>query len=273
MTLMRLALKQAVWLAVLVVATHAPRATWAQMWNDVSEVVEIEVLPGWRADGGRHVAGLALRLTPGWKTYWRSPGSTGIAPRLDWRRSDNARAVTARWPRPRVFDQPAGRAIGYDADFVLPLIVQARDPDAPVRLAGRLDIGVCLDVCLPARIDVAAVLPAGGTMDARIAAALGEVPRRIDAAATCDLTPTAEGVALDGRIALAPLGGAETVVFEMPGEDVWISDSRTVRRDGGLSAAAEILPAPGRALAIDRGRIRMTVIGAADAVEIVGCDG
>ena len=30
------------------------------------------------------VAGVQIRLDPGWKTYWRSPGDSGVPPSFDW---------------------------------------------------------------------------------------------------------------------------------------------------------------------------------------------
>lgn len=36
---------------------------------------------------------LDIRLQPGWKTYWRSPGEGGVAPEIRWQTPD----VNARW--------------------------------------------------------------------------------------------------------------------------------------------------------------------------------
>ncbi|MFX4601211.1 protein-disulfide reductase DsbD domain-containing protein, partial [Acinetobacter baumannii] len=44
--------------------------------------------------------GLELRLEPGWKTYWRSPGDAGFAPRLDWSGSGNLAGATLSYPAP-----------------------------------------------------------------------------------------------------------------------------------------------------------------------------
>src|SRR5690606_15708570 len=34
--------------------------------------------------GQPFLAGIEMRLADGWKTYWRRPGDSGIAPRFDW---------------------------------------------------------------------------------------------------------------------------------------------------------------------------------------------
>ena len=36
------------------------------------------ILNGWIASDGTRVAGLALELEDGWKTYWRSPSASGF---------------------------------------------------------------------------------------------------------------------------------------------------------------------------------------------------
>ena len=56
-------------------------------------VAEIGIVPGWRDSDGRHVAGLSIRLAPGWKTYWRSPGEGGIPPVFNWSGSSNISGV------------------------------------------------------------------------------------------------------------------------------------------------------------------------------------
>ncbi|MEG4641374.1 protein-disulfide reductase DsbD domain-containing protein, partial [Paracoccus sp. APAP_BH8] len=47
---------------------------------------------GATAEGHRMTA-LHLRLEPGWKTYWRSPGDAGVPPRFDWAASRNLAEV------------------------------------------------------------------------------------------------------------------------------------------------------------------------------------
>ncbi len=53
-------------------------------------------------------AGLEIRLDPGWKTYWRYPGDSGVPPTLDFAGSENVKSVTALWPAPQRFSDGAG---------------------------------------------------------------------------------------------------------------------------------------------------------------------
>ena len=63
-----------------------------------------EISPGWR-EGYSHVAGLTIRLAPGWKTYWRAPGDAGIPPSFNWSGSKNVADVRVQFPVPEVFSQ------------------------------------------------------------------------------------------------------------------------------------------------------------------------
>src|SRR5256885_17253989 len=54
------------------------------------------------------LGGIAFQLQPGWHTYWRNPGDSGVPPRFDFSKSDNVEAVTVLWPAPTKFDDGAG---------------------------------------------------------------------------------------------------------------------------------------------------------------------
>ena len=74
-------------------------------------------------------------LQPGWKTYWRTPGDSGVPPRFDFSKSENVEAVTVLWPAPTKFDDGAGgHSLGYHDQVVLPLRIVAKNADKPVTL-------------------------------------------------------------------------------------------------------------------------------------------
>ena len=79
----------AVILAVnLVVTVAVPRpalAADASAW-DGDQRAAVRLIAGTQR-GAVHRAGIEIRLAPGWKTYWRYPGDSGIAPRFDFSQS------------------------------------------------------------------------------------------------------------------------------------------------------------------------------------------
>ncbi|WGH79676.1 protein-disulfide reductase DsbD domain-containing protein [Jannaschia ovalis] len=257
-------------LTLLALALAPALPARAQMQDDIAQVLRVSLIPGWRQQDGSHVAGLRFDLAPGWRTYWRSAGAAGISPQMDWRGSRGLGSVTPQWPTPTVFRQGRALSIGYDDDFVLPLLIQGAGGGA-AHLDGVLDLGVCAEICLPARIRVSGDLPAGGAPDPAIRAALADRPGRIRADARCSLRPTRDGMALTGRIPLPPQGRSEAVVFEVPDPSLWVTDAVVSRQGGTLTATSELMAGGGRGVALDRSRVRITVIGDRGAVEIDGC--
>ena len=67
----------------------------------------VRLLAGSRS-GAVLLGGIAFQLQPGWKTYWRTPGDSGVPPRFDFSKSENIEAVTVLWPAPTKFDDGAG---------------------------------------------------------------------------------------------------------------------------------------------------------------------
>src|SRR5262249_57500771 len=104
-------------------------------------------------------AGIEIRLDPGWKTYWRYPGDSGVPPTLDFAGSENVKSVSALWPAPERFaDGAGGYSIGYHGDVVLPLQIIPNDTAKPPMLHVKLGYAVCGKLCVPAEAQLALTL-------------------------------------------------------------------------------------------------------------------
>jgi DsbC/DsbD-like thiol-disulfide interchange protein len=123
-------------------------------------------------------AGIQIKLQPGWKTYWRYPGDSGVPPAFDFSASDNVKTVTVSYPAPMRFDDGAGGiAIGYKDEVVLPVRFVPNDSAKPVTLRLKLDYAVCEKLCVPAKADLTLALTgADGAQEPVIAAAEAKVP-------------------------------------------------------------------------------------------------
>lgn len=240
-----------------------------------ADLVTLELLPGWETAQGTVMAGIRLRLAPGWKTYWRAPGEAGIPPLFSWAGSRNLVAAGFHWPVPQVFMTSGMRSIGYHDEVVIPLELTPADPAAPLHVAGQVDLGICEDICVPVSLNFEGDLAVGSHRDPGIVAALVDQPLAAgDAGVTgvaCGFVPEGDGLRITAALDLPPTGRSEMVVIE-PGEpDIWISPAQTYRDGGRLIASAMILPTGGGAVAVDRDRLRLTVIGDGRAVDIRGC--
>jgi DsbC/DsbD-like thiol-disulfide interchange protein len=265
-------------LAHRLAATATLLAATASSASDLpSELASAEILGGWREASGRHVAALRITLAPGWKTYWRAPGDAGLPPRFDWSSSRNVASVTPLWPVPHVFWQNGMRSVGYAEEVVLPLVVAPAAEGEPVRLSGRIDIGVCEDVCVPMSFDLTGDLTAPGAPDAAIARAMDLRPLAAEAAGVtsviCRVEPIADGIRVSAAISMPRLGAEEAAILEFPDPSVWISEAATLREGGVLVATAEMVPPGGRPFALDRSDVRITVLAGDRGVDILGCTG
>lgn len=138
----------------------------------------VRLLAGSRS-GAVLLGGIAFQLQRGWKTYWRTPGDSGVPPRFDFSKSDNVEAVTVLWPAPLKFDDGAGgHSIGYHDQIVLPLRIVAKTADKPVTLRAEINYAVCEKLCIP--VEAKAELgfnSVASTEDATLFAALDTVPK------------------------------------------------------------------------------------------------
>ncbi|MBI2713343.1 MAG: cytochrome C biogenesis protein [Rhizobiales bacterium] len=129
-------------------------------------------------------AGIEIKLQPGWKTYWRYPGDSGVPPRFDFAGSENLKSAKVLYPAPHLFADESGNSLGYKDAVIFPVLISPVLPGKPVRLRLKLDYAVCEKLCIPAEGRAELTLQAGASShDAALAAAEARVPKPVSAAA------------------------------------------------------------------------------------------
>jgi DsbC/DsbD-like thiol-disulfide interchange protein len=138
----------------------------------------VRLLAGSRS-GAVLLGGIAFQLQPGWHTYWRNPGDSGVPPRIDFSKSENIEAVTILWPAPTKFaDGAGGTSLGYLKQVVLPLRIVAKNADKPVTLRADINYAVCEKLCIPVEASTElAFTSVASTEDPALSAALDTVPK------------------------------------------------------------------------------------------------
>jgi DsbC/DsbD-like thiol-disulfide interchange protein len=138
----------------------------------------VRLLAGSRS-GAVLLGGIAIQLQPGWHTYWRTPGDSGVPPRIDFGKSENIEAVTILWPAPAKFaDGAGGISLGYQKQVVLPLRIVAKNADKPVTLRADINYAVCEKLCIPVEASAElAFTSVASTEDSALSAALDTVPK------------------------------------------------------------------------------------------------
>ena len=163
-------------LAIVVIVALSPvaaQAADASSWDADSRagVRLIAGNPAQAADAPLR-AGVELTLAPGWKTYWRYPGDSGVPPRFDFSNSQNVKSLNIAWPAPHRFTDDSGATIGYKNGVIFPLRIVPQDPAKPVLLRLKLDYAVCEKLCVPAEGRAELVLDGTpSTFDAALAKA------------------------------------------------------------------------------------------------------
>jgi len=165
--------------ATLLASSFAPsaRAEDASPWQRDGHSA-VRLLAGSRS-GAVLLGGIAFQLQPGWKTYWRTPGDSGVPPRFDFSKSENIEAVTVMWPAPLKFDDGAGGvSLGYHDQTVLPLRIVPKSADKPVTLRAAISYAVCEKICIPVEANAElAFNSVASTEDSALFAALDTVPK------------------------------------------------------------------------------------------------
>ncbi|MFH0297561.1 protein-disulfide reductase DsbD domain-containing protein [Bradyrhizobium sp. 31Argb] len=173
---MRVALGLLATLSVVWPATEV-RAEDSSPWQR-DDHSAVRLLAGSRS-GAVLLGGIAIQLEPGWKTYWRTPGDSGVPPRFDFSKSENVDAVTVLWPAPMKFDDGAGgTSLGYKHQVVLPLRIVAKSADKPLMLRANINYAVCEKLCIPVETSVElAFASVASTEDGALSSALDTVPK------------------------------------------------------------------------------------------------
>ena len=209
---------------------------------------------------------LAIRLDPGWHTYWLNPGDSGMAPRLAWNLPEGFSAGALQAPPPSRFESEGLVSLGYKdrVAFLVPITAPAAWGGGPATVGLKATWLVCRDLCLPESATFA--------LELNGAAAPG--PEGLFAEARSKLPAPPDGWTLrasrrDREVILAaepPSGpGAESPVAFFPARaDEFTYDTATVLQKGPtvrlkVSPLAEAVPARltgvlfahGTALALD----------------------
>jgi DsbC/DsbD-like thiol-disulfide interchange protein len=169
-------------------------------------------------------AGIEIKLKPGWHTYWRYPGDSGVPPAPDFSRSQNVKRATVQYPAPARFpDGAGGNSIGYKGDVILPVSVVLSDPAKPAVLRLKRDYAVCEKLCVPAEAKLELTLTGKpSSTDADVAAAEARLPKAVrigDAGPLAIRAAHRETNSAKARVIVdvaAPVGAPVTLLAEGP---------------------------------------------------------
>ena len=235
------------------------------------------LITGWQNADGTHMAGFDLELSQGWKTYWRTPGDAGFPPEFDFSGSQNIKSIEIIWPAPEQFGSKGFETLGYRGGVTLPIKITPIDSKSPITVALNANIGVCDDICVPVAVSLLHTAQPGQNDRApEILAALAQAPFGMGdlghSPITCDFAPgTAGSMNITITATLPRLGDWERSVVEYLDTDLWAQNTGNTRSGDMLIGQAQLIPTTGKMAAIDRSRVRISVLGPNTVIEQIGC--
>ncbi|WP_336278966.1 protein-disulfide reductase DsbD domain-containing protein [Bartonella sp. CB175] len=85
---------------------------------------------------------IKIVLKPGWKTYWRNPGNSGMAPFFNFNQQVSYEIF---YPVPQLYETENDWSLGYKGEVTLPFTIS----DSKENLNGSLTLGLCNKICIP----------------------------------------------------------------------------------------------------------------------------
>lgn len=129
-----------------------------------TDQVEVRLVPATTQvrPGERLTLGLHQRIAPHWHTYWRNPGDSGLATRLDWHLPAGAQAGPIQWPIPQHFE--IGPVTNYGYGDAVTLLTEVSLPrtltvGSQVPIEVEANWLVCHEVCIPQKARLGLSLP------------------------------------------------------------------------------------------------------------------
>ncbi|HWT60659.1 MAG TPA: protein-disulfide reductase DsbD domain-containing protein [Rhizobium sp.] len=124
-------------------SAHAEMSAWAE--NEGGRMRLVALAPD---AAGKIRAALQIEPKPGWITYWKEPGNSGIPPQFTIAPGSAVTLDAIAYPVPKHFFNGAIEDIAYDAPVTLPLSLNAAGK-GPVEIDATAFIGICKDICIP----------------------------------------------------------------------------------------------------------------------------
>jgi DsbC/DsbD-like thiol-disulfide interchange protein len=124
-------------------------------WIEV-EGGSVRLVTSGRPDAeGRLQGVLDIKLSPGWKTYWRDPGAAGVPPTIDISTSRNVVGASLDFPAPERHHDGTFSWAGYSRPVGLPVTFQLDDPTLPATVGATIFLGICETICVPVKATLA----------------------------------------------------------------------------------------------------------------------
>ena len=146
------------------------------------------------------------------------------------------------------------------------------DNTADITLIGRVEIGVCRELCMPVTLDLSTRLPAQAPVDRLIETARAAVPKPGAGKLTCAFSSAEDGMKLEIVVPSAERA-FDHAAIELDNQRLWVDTPKLERQNGRLMITAQIMTPTGQPMAIGRDGVTTTLFAPNGAIEYRGCLG
>ena len=118
--------------------------------------------------GKPFIAGLFLRMAPGWHTYWKFSGDAGLPTEIKWKLPPGWKVGEIQWPIPLKTNDPGDiQTYGYQDEILLlqEITPPAKIDISPVKLSAEANWLVCEKICVPGGANLELELPVSTSSD------------------------------------------------------------------------------------------------------------
>lgn len=199
------------WAALALAALIAPQAQAQAAKNVVtSERVRAELVaqaPEGVAPGKPLWVGLQLAHKPGWHTYWKNSGDSGLPTQMQWTLPAGVTAGDIAWPVPQKIPVGSLANYGYEGTVLLPVPLTVGPEFKPSVLARDLEVKlhanwlVCEKECIPEEGEFTLRIPTSSSTAMNAAAfdaAFKAQPKPLAGASRVEIAGDALKVSVDG---------------------------------------------------------------------------
>lgn len=148
-------------LAALLGLLAAGTSVAAPVFTDNAEA-ELHARSTHAVPGESFRVALRLRPQPGWHTYWRNPGDSGLPTQIDWQLPEGVTASDIQWQPPGTYRLADVVNYGY-GEQTLHIVDMQLPADWPPGQALHLDAEaewlICSDICVPESASLSLELP------------------------------------------------------------------------------------------------------------------
>ena len=245
--------------------------------QNLSKIVQLQLLKGWRTENGNHISGLKIILSPGWKTYWKQPGETGLVPHFDWSGSKNVSSVKVLWPHPSIFNEDNFQTIGYKNKVILPIEFTPLNLSKVIKPKLKITLGVCEDLCIPiSRVLSTKLRPSKTTIDQEIIKYSNLLPKLVSKAKIKHIACSVEAsytrlVFRSNMEMISKIFDIKAVAIELPESKVWFDTPTFKQINNSIEITATIQSFGEGVMVLDRSNIVITMLGNTNGAYFKGC--